>query len=294
MSHPVILLISHVIPHPPAAGNEIRILKMVTWLRSRGFRIVMLLNHEPIPPARRTELESVIGSVHFIGEDYGAEFERKAGRRRESVSLPDILTHVLPDSRLYRWLFHAGKQKTLTSGRVKAYLGSRRLVEVTRHLCRQYGPVAVIAEYIFAAPCLDAVPRGALKLIDTHDMFSRKNDQVLSFGLEDPLTCSGREERHYLRKSDVIIAIQSHEARMFRELIGSGDVITVGIDFDIAGDSNGAEVVPGTILVVGSDNPLNQHGLKAFHEHAWPAIRAGHAEGRPARGRKAGPPSADR
>ena len=29
---------------------------------------------------------------------------------------------------------------------------------------------------------------------------------------------------------------------------------------------------------MGSDNPLNQHGLMNFHQHAWPIVRAGHPD----------------
>ncbi|MEQ1574302.1 MAG: glycosyltransferase family 4 protein [Vicinamibacterales bacterium] len=278
MTAPIILLISHVIPHPPAAGNEIRILKMVTWLKRQGFRIVLLLNHEPLPAARRLELETMVGPVHFIGDDYHTEFPPISWTDHPFVALKRFAARTLPDSRLYRWLFGMEKQKKVHSDAVKRYLASERLIQVARHLCEAYNPFAVIAEYIFAAPCLDVVPSGTMKIIDTHDMFSRKNEQVVSFGIDDPLPCTRREERNYLLKSDLVIAIQSREAQMMRTLVRSRDVITVGIDFDVVGEIDHSRVIPGTILVVGSDNPLNQHGLKVFHERAWPIIRAGHPD----------------
>jgi glycosyltransferase involved in cell wall biosynthesis len=275
---PVILLISHVVPYPPAAGNEIRILKLVNWLKSRGFRIVMLLNHEPLSPEQRIALENAVGTVHFVGDDYGPEFSWVAMRRHPYRRLKEVLARLVLHSFLYRGLFFAGKQKKLDSAKVKASLASDRLIRVTSHLCENYRPLAVIAEYIFAAPCLDVVPRGVLKIIDTHDMFSRKKAEVVAYGIEDPLVCTPQEERDYLLKSDLVIAIQSNEARMFRALVGARDVITVGIDFDVLDEIDNSRVVAGRILVVGSDNPLNQHGLKAFYDRAWPIIRAGHPD----------------
>lgn len=277
MKLPTILLISHVIPYPPAAGNEIRILKMIGWLRRAGFRVVMLLNHEPITPARRSELEKLMDAVHFIGDHYKADLPPPPERGLAS-RLADRLALTLPDSLLYTALFGLDKKEKLHSDSVKRYLGSDRLVQVTRHLCELHRPVAVIAEYIFTAPCLDVVPHGALKIIDTHDMFSRKREQVLAHGIEDPLPCTPGEERRCLLKADVVIAIQSHEAEMFRKLVARRAVITVGIDFEVVEDADDSSVVPGTVLVVGSDNPLNRHGLKLFYEDAWRIVRAGHPD----------------
>jgi glycosyltransferase involved in cell wall biosynthesis len=275
---PVVLLISHVVPYPPAAGNEIRILKMVNWLKSRGFRIVMLLNHEPLSTEQRIDLENAVGTVHFVGDDYGAEFSWVATKRYLYRRLKEILAHEHFDSFLHKLRFCASKQKRLDSDDVKAFFASDRLIRMTSHLCENYRPSAVIAEYIFAAPCLDVVPRGVLKIIDTHDMFSRKKAEVVAYGVDDPLACTPQEERDYLLKSDLVIAIQPNEARMFRALVGARDVITVGIDFDVLDEIDNSQVVPGRILIVGSDNPLNQHGLETFYDRAWPIIRAGYPE----------------
>ncbi len=222
MNAPVVLVVGHVLPVPPAAGNEIRILKMAQWLRGRGYRVVMLYNHEPVSDERRRELELATGPVHFVGE------VDDPPPARSVPSLPVALARVLPDSRAYRWMFGMRKPKKIQSDEAKAFLGSARLVQSTRRLCATYRPVAVIAQYIFAAPCLDAAPPGVLKMIDTHDMFSRKAAEVVAFGVEDPLVCTPRDERRYLLKSDVIIAIQTHEARLFRALVPEAVLRVVG------------------------------------------------------------------
>ena len=272
----ILLLISHVVPQPPAAGNEIRILKMVNWLKRQGIGIVLLLNHAPLSAERMTLLESTVDRVHFIDDDFGTELP--AVRRPLLASLQQKLAQALPDSTLYRALFDMGKAEKIRSNSVKRYLACERLIQVTRHLCGVYNPSVVMAEYIFAAPCLDVVPEGVLKIIDTHDIFSRKKEQVLAYGIDDPLPCSSREERAHLLKSDLVIAIQSNEARMFRELVKERDVVTVGIDFEAVQGIDNREVVAGRILVVGSDNPLNVHGLNEFYVNAWPVIREARSE----------------
>lgn len=270
---PSILIVSHVVPHPPAAGNEIRILKMMEWLRSAGFSIILLLNHEPLPSERLATLKSVADFVHFIGDDFG---ELPAQAPSWPCRLKEKLALTLPDSFFYCVCFGMSKEKKIRSNEVKRYLASERLRQVTLHLAEYYHPDAVLAEYIFAAPCLDVLPYGVFKIIDTHDMFSRKKEQVLAFGVDDPLPCTLSEERKYLLKSDLVIAIQSNEARMFGGLVMEREVITVGIDFDVVPEVDNNSVVPGTVLVVGSDNPLNVHGLREFYLNAWPAVRAGH------------------
>lgn len=149
---PTLLLISHVVPYPPAAGNEIRILKMINWMKALGFRIILLLNHSPLPIDRKEALERIVDKVHFIGDDYGI-LAPVADERHPCTKLKALLAQVLPDSPLYRVLFGMEKQKKINSDNVKRYLASEHLVQVTSHLAGLYQPQVVLVEYIFAAPC---------------------------------------------------------------------------------------------------------------------------------------------
>lgn len=267
-----ILVVSHVVPCPPSAGNEVRILKIIQWLKSQGFRIVLLLNHHPLPAEREEALAKVTDAVHYVGDE--VDVLPAAPMRPVLATIADKLAVALPDSRLYRLAFGMSKDKMVRSHNVKRYLGAERLARMTRHLCGMYRPFAVVAEYIFSAPCLDVVPPGTFRIIDTHDMFSRKKEQVLAYGIDDPLPCTPAEERRYLLKADLVLAIQSNEARMFRDLVLEREVITVGIDFDVVAEIDNSRVLPDMVLVVGSDNPLNVHGLQQFYKNAWPVIRA--------------------
>jgi glycosyltransferase involved in cell wall biosynthesis len=166
-----------------------------------------------------------------------------------------VLRHEHPVAKFERWVC------------------SPAVVSNVRSICAELSPQVVIAEYIFFGACLDAIPPGTFRVIDTHDMFSQKEQRVLAYGIEDALACTPAMERERLLKADLIIAIQSREARLMSALVPERRVITVGIDFDVLSARAVADAVRGRILVVGSDNPMNLHGLRSFIEQAWPAIR---------------------
>ena len=44
-----VLLIAPVVPYPPTAGNEIRILKLIAWLREQGWSVTLLLTARELP-----------------------------------------------------------------------------------------------------------------------------------------------------------------------------------------------------------------------------------------------------
>ncbi|HEY6838526.1 MAG TPA: hypothetical protein VI389_07280, partial [Geobacteraceae bacterium] len=271
-----ILVVSHVVPYPPAAGNQLRIHRMLTWLRSEGYRVVLLLNHPPLSRREMELLQTTVDSVHLIDDYVFVPGDGAIGIRS------GLGKHLLCGLRFIAKLAEYGALCMTLSGVRRSENKSRftkknhcpeKLGRITRHLCRECRPDAVLAEYVFSTPCLDAVPPGILKLLDTHDVFSRIEEQVRAHAIPYPLHCSPGEERAYLLRSDVIIAIQDHEARMLKELVPERPVITVGIDYEVAA-AIGDEAVANTVLVVGSASPMNVHGLREFIRHAWPLVCA--------------------
>jgi hypothetical protein len=152
------------------------------------------------------------------------------------------------------------------SHRIKRDLCPRDLVQQTYQVCTKHNPQLVIAEYIFTAPCLDVTPPGTLKIIDTHDMFSRRNPN-------EALYCTPEEERNYLLKADLIMAIQNEEARMFQALVPERNVITIGVDYDVASASMDSELELNTAMIAASDNNANVLGVDGFCSNAWPLVQ---------------------
>jgi len=279
---PVIIIISHVVPFPPAAGNEIRILNMMKWLKQQGYRIVLLLNSDPIEPDIIKALKEVVYAVHFRDEDIPSiklDMLKKSQYNYSNIII-EKLDKIAKKGILNETFLMKRIQRKAISNATKQWLCPRKLIQLTNFLCEKYKASAVLAEYIFTTPCLDVVGPGILKIIDTHDMFSRKKEQVIKYGVEDPLPCTRREERRYLLKSDIIIAIQEHEAKLFKKLVPERNVIVTEIDYPIVNKIDNSQVIPNTILIVGSANPLNIHGLNEFYQKCWPIIRNKNASAR--------------
>jgi glycosyltransferase involved in cell wall biosynthesis len=236
----VVLMVTHVVPVPPAAGNEMRILKMLRWLRDEEFRVIILFNRPAIESSVLEAMKPYADALYCLGD-------------LEKAVDPRLVEPVLePYARAHP---------------TKKNLCPPKLIQLTHDICIKHQPDFVIAEYIFTAPCLDVVPSGKMKLIDAHDMFSHRDPA-------EALFCTAEEEREYLLKADVILAIQETEASMFRDLVPEREVITVGVDYQICLPAHAHGFIPGIVMIAASDNIANQQGLKEFCSHAWPRIRA--------------------
>lgn len=249
---------------------------MLTWLRSEGFKVVLLLNHLPISHRSIELLASVSDKIHLIDD-----FMVMPGGRMLEVRSPLVKRYLSAKRFIAKFIEYGFLNMTLSktvrqenrAGFIKKNFCPEKLSVLTRYLCQLYQPCAVLVEYIFATPCLDAAPRGILKLVDTHDMFSRVSEQVTRYGIPSLLNCSPQEERSFLLKSDVVIAIQDYEAGLFLKMLPERCVVTVGIDFEVIQSVDNSMVEPDSVLIVGSDNKINVHGLKEFIKYAWPRVR---------------------
>jgi len=241
-----LLFVSHVNPVLRSGGNEVRILKMIQWLKSEGMKVVLLLNRPALSAEMEKKLLALVDHV-YTPDRCAAPLHRKIRNATK------------------RWF--CGKTPPETeSEKIRANLGSDYLGQAAGILCREYSPRAVVAEYVFATPCFREVPQGVLKIVDTHGVFSRRRP-------EDPTYCSREEERSYLLNADVVLAIQEEEADCFRSLVPERRVVTVGVDFDIAGKEPSGGGPGNTVMVVGTNYPANVEGLKGFCEEAWPIVR---------------------
>ena len=269
-------------PYPPSAGNEIRIFKLIRWLRDQGFAVVLLLKRRRLAAEVIAALETYVDRLVLLPLDDGA----RAGARAIANDGPALARVMRRFARVRdRWMRHSltgqgAKERTKAPSlraesqpeETKRNLCPPELVEVARQLCADCQPSVVIAEYIFLSDCLDVAPAGSLRIIDTHDVFSQKTSGVLAHGLEDPSACTPEEERAHLLKSDLVIAIQPREAALLADLVPERPVITVWHEYQISQPLDPSAVVRGRLLVVESDNPLNRHGLQAFLANAWPGI----------------------
>ncbi|WP_182179715.1 glycosyltransferase [Methylobacterium radiotolerans] len=79
---------------------------------------------------------------------------------------------------------------------------------------------AIVVNYVFLSRCLEAVPDGVLRIIDTHDRFADRHLQYRPFRAEPNFFYTDRaSEAAGLSRADMILAIQSAEADYFRGLV---------------------------------------------------------------------------
>lgn len=241
-----ILMVTHVVPYPPSAGNEVRVHNLLCWLKEQGFAVALLV-HAQVSQQQQVELRKHVAWLYVDSSATEAlPTAPNLPPRRRLETLQDIFC---PPS----------------------------VVIATRRLVQRHQPMAVISEYIWMSRCLQGLPADVCKIIDTHDVYARRNQTVAAHGISDVLSISSSEEAQLLRRADVILAIQNEEQKILEALVSDREVLTVPIDFALPpAPASPRPPVPGRLLFVGSDNEPNLRGLQDFVAQAWPAIKQRH------------------
>jgi len=280
LERPAIVVVSHICPFPPIHGNRSRLVALLRWLKSNGFRVTYVL--QPLDLDESSDIPALASIVHHL------EIVRAPHERLRILSLlrrtaGRVAKWVLPDpvvARMRRFLEHSQPSNPTVMerwgtggdrhidrwcwpGTCKAV---RRLVEETR-------PTAIIAEYALLSKCFEEVPPSTLKVIDTVEVFFRNRERFNVEGLAAPFVCTPESESTALERGDVLIGIQKNEAEALKQLFPSKRVITVGHTYARSGVPSRSPA-NGVVLYVGSSNPFNVHGLQLFLARAWPGIVA--------------------
>lgn len=139
-------------------------------------------------------------------------------------------------------------------------------------LSRQIEFDAVIVEYVFFSKALTCFGPKVLKAIDTHDVFTNRHSTYLKNRVR-PMwySTTAREEAKGLNRADVIIAIQEKEKDIFCTLTNK-QVITIGHIAPLYAPMKDAPGT-GTILYVGSANPINTEAINYFIKDILPRVR---------------------
>jgi len=157
-------------------------------------------------------------------------------------------------------------------GRLDAYDCSPFLPAVARAV-RRFAAVAVIAECPWMAPTLDAVPDGVARVIDTLDLMHVRG--AMYGGLDGGawVECTREEEAHMLGRADIVIAIQRNELDELRAMVPGATVVLTPHPCQLTATRREKRRHRDIVSFVGSDNPGNVRGLRAFVRTAWPAVR---------------------
>jgi glycosyltransferase involved in cell wall biosynthesis len=266
---PIVLCLSHVLPVSPRTGNEYRIHRMLSWLRDQGYRILPIIAPLPgvrVEPSSLEALAAEFSNAVLCGRDGAVDYILN--------DVPDVLASLDGEpSRPVPLLLNETSGTNVLAQQLldlDQTFCHDALVTTALRLQHALGPCIVVAEYIWMARVLPLLSPNAIKVIDTHDVFSAKRQKVLRFGIDDLDVPEGEEARR-LQHADLVIAIQDEERRELQRLIPERRVVTAGVDFTVVPDGGTPE--GRQVLYVASDNPANKRGLGDFVRFAWPYIR---------------------
>lgn len=244
-------MVTHVVAFPPGAGNEIRVHDMLAWFRHQGYETTLILRpleDREIVAGTVEGLEQLVDNLHIFRNE-GADWDLRfpgVDADIDDARLTDVQNGFCPG-----WLLD----------KVAAIMAANP-------------PDVVVAQYIFTSRIL-CLPQcaGALKLIDTHDLFSRKLETVKQYGIEDyGLILTEAQEAALLRRGDAMIAIQQDEKGIMERMVPGGRVVLAGFGMPTRiGDP--AVVEDGLVLVVASSNEFNVKGTQDFLDYTWPLVR---------------------
>jgi glycosyltransferase involved in cell wall biosynthesis len=223
---------------PCREGSQTRIIELVTAIRAAGYSVVLVGRR--IPWRRFPRLPGV----------------RSTLRTRKLV---DELVSVEASA------FSGGSP---TSVDLEPYAQALRRV-IARHR-----PVAVIAEYLWMAPCLRVVPEGILRIVDTLDVMHERTAMYQGEPEGAWVECTWEEEAALLRHADVVLAIQHHEREVFARMLPTKTVICLPHIVSPALWAEAEDATEDVVAFVGSRIQGNVVGLHDFLDDAWPVVRA--------------------
>ena len=236
LTSPTVAVVSHIPALPAVQGNRVVMVQLLQRIRDLGMRPVLIMTHPPGDPPHVEAYADIVDELHVI------------------------FSHRLQ---------HIGRPQVCPADR-----GHPLVEHMLAYLTRTTDLHAAIANYAHMASSLRSLPSGVRKLVVTHDVLHRL--QHLGIPLPAFRRCSEAEEATLLKYADTIVAINDVERAMLANLVPEREVIECSLACDgitpcppESNDSNEG----GTVLFVGSGNPLNVNGLEAFIREGWPLVK---------------------
>lgn len=153
---------------------------------------------------------------------------------------------------------------------------NRPLELLAAQTAEQLRPRAAIVHFARTAYCLDMMPAGTLKIIDTHDIQHVRHATARAAGGKLDRPPSTREEEiDALCRADILLAITPGEGATLRTMCPLQRVLLVSHAV------SAREAIPSPdqsreLLFVANLYDPNVRGLRRFLDESWPGIRKAH------------------
>jgi glycosyltransferase involved in cell wall biosynthesis len=263
MAERLILCVSHVAPWPATHGNEIRLQRLLLWLKKRNYRIILVLTQSHFDAEQQALIRSYVDRLEIASPQH--PLLQYQSRRQKLIGLLRNL--------------YAGpmRPEPPRSGAMQKFgedICPPFVNTLVRRLAEQESIDAFFAYYAFTLQSFAGLPVATPLICDSNEVFSMDRFDELGALIEPVRAFSAHEEKAMLLQSDVILGIQAKESEYLASLLPGKRIATVGIDADLPQDPGLPSIASETIGIIGSDNQANLEGLDLFLENCWLAIRA--------------------
>ena len=267
-SKPNIAIVCDTVPYPTRSGDNQRIAELISILRQNGWFVHLVLTALVDRTHRKVCLEYVDALHVFNGTGFTTRCRNVL--RRTVRGFDKIGKRIgLPVAEEMASRLLGRNIAPLVIDYWQRY--PQGLSDFVAERARRDQWSAIIIEYLWLHPTIAKLPDGLTKLLDTHDIQHLRAQEFASRGMTFPLRITREEEERILNQFDAVLAIQSAESSLIREMCPQLRVLTVG-SMGAAQRKVPSRLVPGRVLYVGGYNGANIDGLRRFLTAIWPRI----------------------
>jgi polysaccharide biosynthesis protein PslH len=248
-----ILLISPIPTHPQHSGNCARVSSLISSLKSLDHEVYFV--HIQETSGNSQAMENAWGDFFFSVPYKSPSSRHKTPPKHIAHRLINKLKKMLGNDRCYNY----GVDDWYDSG-INCYLSE---------LNQKIQPHVIIVEYVFFSKALECFGSTCLKVIDTHDIFANRYKIYEQKGQAPQwFSTTSREESRGLKRADVIVAIQSQEAKHLSQQLKNQEIVTVGHLVNLNRLQRPDR--RNTILFLASGNPINIDAFQYFVKEVFP------------------------
>ena len=276
-----ILVISPVATHPLNSGNRVRIYYFLSHLKKMGHEIHFLYIEQDIGwggadvNAMENCWDGYYQMPYFFPQERedGSSFVQRLINRGGRVAF-----RIIEKLRLFQLQRFVNKiYLLLFKKRFHTYLlddwYDESLSKGIKEVSKRIDPDVVIVEYIAFSKVLELFSKKVLKVLDTHDIFTQRNENLLKHDMEPTgwFSATLEEEKRALNRSDIIIAMQDKDREFFSKLTKK-KIVTIGHISPLCKTlhDNSSK---NKMLFIGDCSPKNIKAVENFINNIFPLVK---------------------
>lgn len=254
------IIVSPVVTHPTLAGNSARVKQMVNACQAIGADIHFILS-----PIRRISHRK---QSDHMNQAYGARLtELNKGKTVEGTWQQRALVSF---KKRYAQAQHTYLQDFMFED---GYITDKLKKEFETQV-NKINPDFIIVEYAILSRLITDIAPDVIKLVDTHDRFSDRNQRIRAAGGQGLwFSLSPEQEKKLLERFDHVLSIQSNETAFFQHLLNRQTSVHTLSILEPAKRTAYINHQPFTIGFIGSQNSHNEEGLATFLQQHWQTIK---------------------